>query len=163
MRERGTVSEAGDGDLREGDAPGLGDVLEFLRLLWAVDHALQSGSKRMESRLGVTGPQRLVLRIVGRFPGIGAGRVAQILHLHPSTLTGIVQRLQARGLLQRTIDPKDGRRALFTLSPRGRKLDALQSGTVEAAVDRALRRLPEKVGAAQEILAALAEELAELE
>lgn len=157
------MSEVEETGLREGEEPRLGGVLDFLRQLWAVDHALQSGSKRMESQLGVTGPQRLVLRIVGRFPGIGAGRVAQILHLHPSTLTGIVQRLQAHGLLQRTADPKDGRRALFTLSPRGRKLDALQSGTVEAAVERALRRLPEKVAAAQEVLATLAEELAELD
>lgn len=163
MNERGTVGEAGEGGLHGDAEPRLGEVLEFLRMLWAVDHALQSGSKRMEARLGVTGPQRLVLRIVGRFPGIGAGRVAQILHLHPSTLTGIVQRLQARGLLQRTIDPKDGRRALFTLSPRGRKLDTLQAGTVEAAVERALRRLPEKVVASQEVLAALAEELAQLD
>src|SRR5438132_8459125 len=35
---------------------------------------------------------RLVMRIVGRFPGIAAGRVAQILHVHPSTLTGILKR-----------------------------------------------------------------------
>src|SRR2546421_7190843 len=49
----------------------------------------------------LTGPQRLVMRIVGRFPGIAAGRVAQILHVHPSTLTGILKRLEARGLLQR--------------------------------------------------------------
>src|SRR5206468_4578402 len=70
----------------DGGDPPLGAVLDFMRLLWAVDHALQSASKRMEATFGVTGPQRLVVRIVGRFPGIAAGRVAQILHVHPSTL-----------------------------------------------------------------------------
>ena len=68
-----------------------------MRLLWAVDHGLQRRSKRMAATLGVTGPQRLVIRIVGRFPGISAGRLASILHLHPSTLTGILRRLERGG------------------------------------------------------------------
>ncbi|GAC1541048.1 MAG: MarR family transcriptional regulator [Myxococcales bacterium] len=144
----------------DGEDQSLGAVLDFLRLLWAVDHALQSGSKRMVLKVGVTGPQRLVLRIVGRFPGIAAGRVAAILHVHPSTLTGILQRLEARGLLQRRSDPEDGRRALFALTPKGRKLDTLKAGTVEAAVRRALSRLPEAVPAASRLLAAVAQELA---
>jgi len=56
----------------------LGPVLEFMKLLWAVDHGLQSISKHMESRFGITGPQRLVVRIVGRFPGISAGALADV-------------------------------------------------------------------------------------
>src|SRR5437588_8753742 len=95
--------------------PPLGAVLDFMRLLWAVDHALQSASKRMEVTYGVTGPQRLVVRIVGRFPGIAAGRIAEILHVHPSTLTGILKRLESRSVLHRKADPRDARRALFGL------------------------------------------------
>jgi MarR family transcriptional regulator, organic hydroperoxide resistance regulator len=145
-----------DDETRE---PPLGAVLDFMRLLWAVDHALQSASKRMESSFGVTGPQRLVLRIVGRFPGIAAGRVAEILHVHPSTLTGILKRLEARGMLQRRSDPRDARRALFGLTAKGRKLDTVRTGAVELAVRRVLARDPGKVAATQEILAALSEEL----
>ena len=62
----------------EGEKAPLGAVLDFMRLLWAVDHSLQSASKRMEAAFGITGPQRLVVRIVGRFPGIAAGRVAEL-------------------------------------------------------------------------------------
>src|SRR5439155_8811053 len=81
--------------------PPLGAVLDFMRLLWAVDHSLQSASKRMEAAYGITGPQRLVVRIVGRFPGIAAGRVAEILHVHPSTLRSEehTSELQSRGHL----------------------------------------------------------------
>ena len=120
----------------------LGPVLEFMRALWALDHALQSASKRMETRLGVTAPQRLVVRIVGRFPGISAGEVAEILHVHPSTLTGVLKRLEARGIVTRRADPRDARRALLALTARGRELDRLRSGTVEAVVRRVLQRLP---------------------
>ena len=49
---------------------GLDPVLDFMRLLWSVEHGLQSTSKRMEATLGITGPQRLVLRIVTARPGL---------------------------------------------------------------------------------------------
>jgi len=146
-------------ELEDGKEPPLGAVLDFMRLLWAVDHALQSASKRMEATYGVTGPQRLVVRIVGRFPGISAGRIAEILHVHPSTLTGILKRLQQRGVLQRKADSRDGRRALFGLTSKGRKLDTVKTGMVELAVRRVLAQDPQRVAAVQEVLAALTEAL----
>ncbi len=146
-------------EVEDDKGPPLGAVLDFMRLLWAVDHSLQSASKRMEAAYGITGPQRLVVRIVGRFPGIAAGRIAEILHVHPSTLTGILKRLEARSILQRKNDPRDARRALFGLTPKGRKLDTLKTGAVEQAVRRVLSTDPAKVAASQELLAALSHEL----
>ncbi|QRO01123.1 MarR family transcriptional regulator [Archangium violaceum] len=138
----------------------LGEVLEFMRLLWAVDHQLKSTSKLMESKLGLTGPQRLVLRLVGRYPGITAGRLARILHVHPSTLTGVMKRLEKRGHVERTPDPLDARKARFSLTQAGRELDVPTTGTVEAAVERALSRVPEaQLVGAQDVLTAIAEEL----
>ncbi len=138
----------------------LGPVLDFMRALWELDHALQSASKRMETKLGVTSPQRLVLRIVGRYPGISAGEVSSLLHLHPSTLTGVLKRLATRGLVQRRSDPADGRRVLLRLTPKGKAVDAIRAGTVEAAVRRALERLDARtVAAAREIADALVVEL----
>lgn len=142
--------------------PPFGDVLEFLRLLWAIDHGLQKRSKRMASTLGVTGPQRLVIRVVGRIPGISAGQLAEVLHLDPSTLTGVLRRLEGRGLLTRHRDLRDGRRALLALSEAGRRLDVLASGTIEAAARSLLGRLPPaQIRAARRVLQALAEELEE--
>ena len=123
-------------------AVSLGAVLDFMRLIWALDHGLQSLSKRMQSSIGLTGPQRIALRVVGRRPGITAGGLAEILRLHPSTLTGILCRLQRRGLVRRSRDPGDGRLARFVLTSRGRRLDVPAPGTVEAAVKRVLARVP---------------------
>jgi MarR family transcriptional regulator, organic hydroperoxide resistance regulator len=36
----------------------LDPVLDFMRLLWSIEHGLQRMSKRMESEIGITGPQR---------------------------------------------------------------------------------------------------------
>jgi DNA-binding MarR family transcriptional regulator len=135
----------------------LGDVLDFLRLLWALDHALQRRSKQMRVSLGVTGPQRFVIRIVGRFPGISAGRLAEILHVHPSTLTGILGRLERRGWIRRRSDPRDRRRSLLGLTPKGRRLDVDLEGTVEAAVRAVLVAIPpRKMEATAEVLRRLA-------
>jgi MarR family transcriptional regulator, organic hydroperoxide resistance regulator len=143
--------------------PPLGEALEFLRLMWAIDHGLQSQSKRMATTLGVTGPQRLAIRIVGRFPGISAGQLAHILQLHPSTLTGILRRLERRGLVTRRSDPQDGRRALLSLSPPGRRLDVDVSGTVESEARTVLAGLrPSDVRAARRVLLALTERLCPL-
>jgi DNA-binding MarR family transcriptional regulator len=109
-----------------------------MQWLWAVAHGLERTSKRMGAELGVTGPQRLVLRVVGLFPGMSAGDLAKILHVHPSTLTGVLQRLVAHRLLARADDPRDRRRAVLRLTPRGARANAMRAGTVEHAVARAL-------------------------
>jgi DNA-binding MarR family transcriptional regulator len=136
----------------------LGGVLDFLKLLWALDHGLQTASRRMESRLGVTGPQRTVIRIVGRFPGISAGELATVLHVHPSTLTGVLKRLEQRQVLLRSADPQDGRRVRFELTDKGREIDGVKTGTVEATVRNALAHLPpNKLKATQDVLRVLVE------
>lgn len=138
----------------------LGRVLGFLQAVWALDHGLQSASKRMETAIGLTGPQRLVVRVIGRSPGITAGRLAGLLHLHPSTLTGVLHRLERRGILRRVTDRSDARRAFLHLTSRGRALDRRRTGTVEAAVRRALLRVPaSRISAAQGLLRNLADEL----
>jgi DNA-binding MarR family transcriptional regulator len=135
-------------------------VLEFMRLLWAVDHRLKSTSKQMERELGLTGPQQMVMRFLGRFPGLTLGQLAQFLYVHPSTLTGVVKRLEARGYLERKADPLDGRKAHLTLTGAGRALDVPASATVEAAVKRVLGRVPDaSLLGAQNALRTLAEEL----
>jgi DNA-binding MarR family transcriptional regulator len=144
------------------NAAALGNVLEFMRVIWQLDHALHRTSKRMATHLGVTGPQRLVIRIVGRFPEIPAGRLADLLHLHPSTLTGILKRLERQGLLRRRADPQDARRSLLTLTDKGRTLNVDAGGTVEACVARALRKTPpQKLAAARAVLADIASRLDE--
>jgi DNA-binding MarR family transcriptional regulator len=131
-----------------------------MQQLWAVSHALDALSKHMNRRMGVTGPQRLVIRLVGRFPGISAGELAALMHTHPSTLTGVLSRLQARGLLARDSDPVDARRLLFRLTPRGREIDRLRAGTVEAAVAATLAAAsPADVRCAAELLQRLARRL----
>ncbi|HVK74715.1 MAG TPA: MarR family transcriptional regulator [Kofleriaceae bacterium] len=135
-----------------------------MQQMWDVVHALDVRSKRMERTIGVTGPQRLVLRIVGQSPNKVASEIASTLGIHPSTLTGILARLEQRGALVREIDPEDRRRARFRLTAMGRKIDNLRKGTVEAAVRRSIARAGDKVvERTVEMLGILAEELSRID
>lgn len=143
------------------DSSELGQTLSFMRSLLSVGHALEARSKRMQARIGVTASQRLLLRIVGRYPGISAGELAQLMEVHASTVTGVLQRLERRRWIARRADPSDGRRALLELTAEGAKIDALRIGTVEAALRRSLARCSEtQIAAALEVLRAVSSELA---
>jgi DNA-binding MarR family transcriptional regulator len=133
-----------------------------MRLFWALHHGLERASRRMEAELGVTGQQRLVLRIVGHCPGITAGRLAQILHLDPSTLTVLLHRLELRRLVVRRAHPRDGRRAVFALTARGRRIDARSHGTIEGVIRETLsNQPPSRLRAVRGVLTALSGELVE--
>lgn len=139
----------------------LSDALAFMRVLWALAHHLESASKRMHAELGVTGPQRLVLRIIGHQRRISAGELAEVLHIHPSSLTGMLRRLEESELIRRESDPFDRRRALLEVTRRGKRLNDQRHGTIEAVIDAALSRLPrDQVATTKAVLSAIASALA---
>jgi DNA-binding MarR family transcriptional regulator len=136
--------------------PALGSTLEFMRLLWALDHVLHKRSKWMSRRFGLTGPQRFALRVIGREPDLSAGRLAGILKVHPSTLTGILQRVERRGFLMRRVDQGDRRRVRLELTPSGRAVTASSGGSIEDLVAGVLRRAsPGKLAATTGVLKAM--------
>jgi DNA-binding MarR family transcriptional regulator len=137
-----------------------GDTLSFMSLVWGMDHALNSASKRMSKKYGVTGPQRLAIRFVGRHPGIAPGELAKLLHIHPSTLTGVLSRLEERGLVERQLNVVDRRKSHLKLTGAGTVVDDLRTGTAEAAIRRALRKATaEQQDGARSVLRLIEEEL----
>ena len=136
-------------------------ILEFIRRMWAVDHELQRVSKRMVGRIGLTAPQRLAVRFIGRHDGVTLGELAGLLHLHAGTVTGIVRRLEELGLVTQTRSTEDTRRRHLALTAQGRQIDRRRKGTVEAAVRRAASTLTaDELTAAARVMDALAKHLA---
>ena len=147
--------------VRYGRMSGVDPVLEFIRLMWSVDHELQRVSKRMVERMGLTAPQRLAVRFVGRHEGLTLGRLAELLHMHPGTVTGIVRHLEEEGLVTQTRDADDTRRRHLALTAKGRLIDRRRKGTVEAAVRRATASLtPREFAVASRAMDLLARNLA---
>ena len=145
--------------MRRISAPDL--VLEFIRRMWAVDHELQRVSKRMVDRIGLTAPQRLAVRFIGRQSGVTLGQLAELLHLHAGTVTGIARRLEELGFIVQTRSEEDTRRRHLALTAKGRQIDRRRKGTVEAAVRRTASAISaEELATAAAVMDVLARNLA---
>jgi DNA-binding MarR family transcriptional regulator len=132
-------------------------TLVFLRTVWALDHRLQSHSKRMKSRTGVTGPQRLVLRVLANAPETSPTELARILFFHKSTVTVILHSLEEAKLVRRTRNLSDRRAIVVALTPKGRRIARQRTGTVEAVFRKTLAKMkPRDVDVARSVLDQLA-------
>ncbi len=149
------------GPAADAGATALGPVLGFMKDLWALEQGLNRRSRAMLARYGVTGPQRLVVRVVACLGDIGPATLARVLHLHPSSVTRLARRLEAGGYLHRRPDPSHAGRLLLGLGPRGTRLGNLRGGTVERSVESALAAAtPGDVAATRRVMALLTDQLA---
>lgn len=140
----------------------LDETLDFMRAVWLLNHRLETASKQMARRIGLTGAQRMSLRIVGRNPGITAGALAEALHVHPGTLSSALRQLERKGLLVRERDPYDLRRVLVKLTRAGKAQDVPVPRTVESSIRAALAEIsPGRVGQVREALLTVARHLEE--
>ncbi len=131
----------------------LGATLGFLKELWALEQGLNRRSRAMLRRHGVSGPQRLAVRLIGRLAPIRPAQLARELHLHPSSITRLIRRLERRGLVRRTTDPSHRGRYLLEPGRKGGRVERLGAGTVESAVLTALEAAgAEDVAAARRVL-----------
>ncbi|MEZ5980078.1 MAG: MarR family transcriptional regulator [Planctomycetota bacterium] len=80
-------------------------VAALRRIIRAVD----LHSRQLQDACGLTGPQLLLLREVERHGALTPAAAADRLHLSRATVTGIVARLHARGLVHREPSVTDGR------------------------------------------------------
>lgn len=139
---------------------GLPEDLRFVQLLWQLDHALNKRSRRLLRVLGVTAPQRFIIRVIALKPGSTPSQIARYLHVTPATVTRVVQRMEESGFLRRETDPDDSRRVLLNLTAKARRIEEKAGGSGESPISRVLARAPaSRVQETALMLGALIEEL----
>lgn len=130
-----------------------GDALDMLAEVWALNHAIERASTRMETRLGVTAQQRLLIRLVGRHGSLTAGALAALLCVDASTVSTSVKRLEKRKMVRRRKDPADGRKTVIELLPAGKAVDRKEQASVEAALEAQLEATaPSRVAIVRQFL-----------
>jgi DNA-binding MarR family transcriptional regulator len=77
-------------------------------------------SKRLARTAGLTPSQLSVLRILTEFPEVSAGYLAQATQLKHATITSLIDKLEARGLISRRKCDEDKRRVWLRLLPAGK-------------------------------------------
>ena len=79
-------------------------------------------SKQLVKQFGLTGPQLIVLQEVSRADQITASELARASSLSQATVTGILDRLEKRGLIARQRSQSDRRRVHVTMTTSGGNL-----------------------------------------
>ena len=92
---------------------------ELLVALRKVIRAIDMRSRQLNKDVGLTGPQLLVLQAVGKNPGVMVKQIAQSINLSPATITSILDRMEARALVNRVRSNEDKRKVGVFLSETG--------------------------------------------
>ena len=112
---------------------------------------LQHESERYCRARGVTAPQYhvlLAIKACEAFTGPTVGRLAQLLSIVPSTAVGLVDRLVAQGLAERSVDRWDARVVRMRLTPAGEALVKELAGWHRARLAELATTLASAVSAA---------------
>lgn len=137
-----------------------GPALDFMRGLWRLNHAMELTSGQMERAIGITAQQRMIIRCIGKRPGLTPSQLAALLHVDRSTISTAINRMERDELLERRCDERDRRSVTLWLSARGKRLDKPSKQTIESAVERLLVTVsrPDLL-AAKRVMVRLAEQL----
>lgn len=95
---------------------------EVVLTLRRVNRAINMRSRFLARQHGLTGPQLLVLKEVAWRSVLPVTAIARAVHLSQATVTGILDRLQRRSLVDRRRGGQDRRQSLIRLTPAGEEV-----------------------------------------
>lgn len=114
-------------------------VLALRRIMRSMDIA----SRQLISKYGITTPQLLCLQHMLEQGPMTTGMLAEAVSLSPATVTGILDRMERRGLVTRERRPEDKRRVLVAITDAGRGAAEAAPSYLAERLTHALEHLPE--------------------
>jgi DNA-binding MarR family transcriptional regulator len=114
-------------------------VAAIRRIMRAVDLY----SRYLETAYGLTGPQLATLREAARLHGASASVLARAVNLSQPTLTGILDRLERRGLVTRSRSGTDRRSVVITATNAGHAMLATAPPLLQDHFRQELAKLQE--------------------
>lgn len=106
--------------------------------------ALNESYKVTEMETGLTSPQLWAVNLIAGAAPIKVSELARGMFLHPATIVGIIDRLEAKGLVLRTRSTEDRRVVELELTPLGRELVANAPEAAQVRLVKGLETLPKQ-------------------
>jgi len=116
---------------------------QVIAALRRITRAIDLHSRLLLQKNGLTIPQLAALQATQRLQPITVGALARDIHLGPATVTGILGRLEKRGLVSRTRGDLDRRSVVVQLTDEGTKLVAEAPSLLQDRFHRELAKLQE--------------------
>lgn len=90
--------------------------------LYAAHLAMNKLYRKLLGQLGLTYPQYLVMMVLWERDDLMVSEIGERLHLDSATLTPLLKRMEAQGVLTRARDARDERQVIIRLTEQGRAL-----------------------------------------
>jgi MarR family transcriptional regulator, organic hydroperoxide resistance regulator len=113
-------------------------IIDDIRRVFQV---LTDQSRKIEHETTLTGPQLWVVKILKETSPLKVSDLARRMYLHPATMVGLLDRLEAKGLLKRTRSEKDRRVVYIDLTEQGCELEINSPEVVQNLLVKGLETL----------------------
>ena len=115
-------------------------IKEIVGSIRKLVRAVYLDSQKMSRQFGLTGQQSLVLRLLLNGGSMSSADLSRLMYVTPSNITGIIDRLEKKGLVARTRKEGDRRVALINLTDAGYKLgedlpDPIENRLINELID----------------------------
>lgn len=114
-------------------------ILQGLRKIMRVD----IHSRKLVATHDITAPQLICLSTLAEEGPLTQKQIAERVFLSPSTVVGILDRLEGKALVLRARDTRDRRRVNVTATARGKRLVEFAPSPLQEGLARSLTNLPE--------------------
>ena len=116
--------------------------LKILQSIRRIMRAVDIHSRKLRARCELTGPQLVCLSAVTDRGPLTVSAIADLVYLSPSTVVGILDRLEKRGLVQRERDTRDRRVVNIEVTSTGRRVVKRAPSALQDGLHAALKSLP---------------------
>jgi MarR family transcriptional regulator, organic hydroperoxide resistance regulator len=119
-------------------------ISEIMQSLRRVIKAIHDYSRDVSGNFGITAPQLWALKTISQKGSLSQGELSEKMYLHPSTITGVVDRLEKKGYVVRDRNPADRRVVKVRLTPKGRALAKKSPNPIQGKMIHGLRTLQKR-------------------
>ena len=119
-------------------------IAEIMQSLRRIFKAIQDYFQEISKKYGITGPQLWALKTVAANGSLSLGELSKKMYLHPSTISGVVDRLEKKGFVVRDRGQEDRRVVKVQLTPQGKKIVAKAPNPIQGKMIYGLNRLKKR-------------------
>jgi DNA-binding MarR family transcriptional regulator len=116
-------------------------ITEIMQSLRRIFRTIQDYYQEVFNKFEITGPQLWALKLINQHERLPIGELSKKMYLHPSTLSGVIDRLEQRGYVTRGREEGDRRIVQVCLTSKGKNLAQRAPNPVQGKMIYGLRKL----------------------
>lgn len=118
--------------------------LQILQSIRRIIRSVDIHSRKLFVSTKLTTPQLVSLRTIQKHEPLTSVELGKLIYLSPSTLVGVLDRLEEKELVSRSRDKDDRRKVFISTTQKGREVLATAPFTLQDRLAKSLSKLPEK-------------------